>query len=199
MKAIQFLSTVCLIASAGAAGAAEIVYEIDPAHTYPSFEADHMGISTWRGKFNRNSGVVRLDRAAGTGRVELVVDVASVDFGHDEMNEVARGETFFDVAQYPTARYDGEFTEFRDGAPTRVDGNLELRGVQRPLSLEITHFRCVAHPLHGRELCGADAIARLRRDEFGIDAGAAHGFDMAVLLRIQVEAVAVPAGESPDA
>ncbi len=185
------LMTTFVVAFANAGVAAEVVYEIDPAHTYPSFEADHMGISTWRGKFNHNTGTVRLDREAGTGSVEIVVDLASIDFGHEDMNTSARGDKLFDSEQHPRALYRGELTEFRAGAPTRVAGTLELRGIRRPLDLEIRHFRCIAHPLHGRELCGADAVARLRRDDFGIDAGVDHGFDMEVLLRIQVEAVAV--------
>ena len=47
-------------------------YNIDPQHTFPSFEADHMGISTWRGKFDHTSGTVTMDRAAGTGTLSFM-------------------------------------------------------------------------------------------------------------------------------
>jgi large subunit ribosomal protein L19 len=114
------------------------------------------------------------------------------------MNEKARGPELFDAARWPQARYSGRLVDFVDGRPTRVDGQLTLRGVTRPLALEIRSFKCMPHPLHGRELCGADAVATFRRDEFGMDAGKDYGFDMAVSLRIQAEAVAVetpaPAG-----
>src|SRR3546814_10762184 len=77
---------------AGTATAATVHYDIDPEHTFPSFEADHLaGLSVWRGKFNRSSVEIALDRAAGTGAVEVVVDMASIDFGHDKLNEHARG------------------------------------------------------------------------------------------------------------
>src|SRR5690606_32904793 len=83
------------------ATAAETTYDLDPAHTFPSFEADHLGgLSVWRGKFNRSRGSVSLDRAAGDGRLEVVVDTASVDFGLDAMDEHARGEGLLDVAQW---------------------------------------------------------------------------------------------------
>lgn len=173
------------------ATAAETTYDLDPAHTFPSFEADHLGgLSVWRGKFNSSRGSVSLDRAAGTGRLEVVVDTASVDFGLDAMDEHARGEGLLDVAQWPQARYTGRLVDFVDGRPTRVEGELTLRGVTRPLALEIRSFKCMPHPLHGRQLCGADALATFQRDDFGIDAGKDYGFDMAVTLRIQVEAVA---------
>ena len=70
-----------------------MTYEIDPAHTYPSFEADHMGgLSVWRGKFDKTSGKILLDKAAKSGTVEVTVDTASVDYGLDKMNEKAKGE-----------------------------------------------------------------------------------------------------------
>ena len=188
-----------LSTSAATSVAAGVVYELDPAHTFPSFEADHLGgLSVWRGKFNASHGTVHLDREAGSGRLEVVVEIASIDYGLDAMNEKARGPELFDAARWPQARYSGRLVDFVDGRPTRVDGQLTLRGVTRPLALEIRSFKCMPHPLHGRELCGADAVATFRRDEFGMDAGKDYGFDMAVSLRIQAEAVAVetpvPAG-----
>ncbi|MBL8262765.1 MAG: polyisoprenoid-binding protein [Xanthomonadaceae bacterium] len=177
--------------AACAAHAAPTTYIIDPSHTFPSFEADHMGgVSIWRGKFNTNSGTVVLDKAAGAGSVEIVIDTASIDFGHDGMNEHARAPDYFDTEKHPQARYSGKLVDFVEGKPTRVAGTLTLRGVSKPVDLKINSFKCIPHPLHKRELCGADAIATIQRDEFGISAGKDWGFDMAVTLRIQVEAVA---------
>ena len=187
MKLAPLLAMTALAAST-AGHAAPVVYDLDPAHTYPSFEADHMGISVWRGKFNTSRGTVTLDREAGSGRVEVTVDIGSIDFGHEEMNAHARQADLFDAAQFPTATYAGTLAGFVDGAPTRVDGELTLHGVTRPVTLAIRSFRCIEHPLHKRELCGADLAVTLDRAEFGIDAGKDYGFDMAVPLRIQVEA-----------
>lgn len=163
-------------------------YLIDPEHTFPSFEADHMGMSVWRGKFNRSRGHITLDRAAKTGSVEVQIDIASVDYGLEAMNEHARADSLLDAAKYPTATYRGTLKRFRRGAPTRVVGEFTLHGVTRPLTLEIVRFKCMPHPLHQREFCGADARASFQRDAFGIDAGKDYGFDMTVDLRIQVEA-----------
>lgn len=173
----------------GVAVAAPVVYEIDPEHSYPSFEADHMGLSIWRGKFNRTNGEVTLDKAAQTGTVEVTIDLASVDFGHDELNDWARGPEFFEVGEHPRATYAGRLEGFVDGTPSRVVGELSLHGVTRPVDLRVESFKCMPHPLLEREVCGADALGTFRRDDFGLDAGKDYGMDMDVTLRIQVEAI----------
>lgn len=178
-------------ASVAAAPAGEH-YTLDPTHTFPSFEADHMGISRWRGKFNRSQGTLQWDRAAQRGTLAVTVDLDSVDFGLDALNDWARGAEFFDTARYPQAHYRGRLEGFRRGAPTRVEGSLELHGVTLPLTLRILSLRCIPHPIEKRELCGADAQAHIARDAFGLSAGKDFGFDMGVDLRIQVEALKDP-------
>jgi polyisoprenoid-binding protein YceI len=188
MKKLLLLSM--LGAAIGAAFAAPVTYKIDPAHTYPSFEADHMGISVWRGKFNASSGTVVLDKAAQTGTVDISIDTASVDFGHDKLNSWAAGKEFFDAAKFGPARYKGKLAGFVNGAPTEVTGELTLHGVTRPVNLKLALFKCIPHPMLKRELCGADAMGSFQRDEFGLAAGKDYGFKMDVPLRIQVEAIA---------
>lgn len=175
------------------AAAAPVTYRIDPDHTYPSFEADHLGgLSTWRGKFNHSRGTVTLDRAKQAGTVDVVVDMRSVDFGQDQLNAVAQGPELFDAKKWPEAHYTGHLAGFRAGAPTRVDGTLTLHGVSHPLTLAIRSFKCMPHPLLKREVCGADAFATFQRDAYGMSAGKDYGFHMGVTLRIQVEAIQEP-------
>jgi polyisoprenoid-binding protein YceI len=177
------------IAASSFANAAPANYTITPDHTYPSFEATHMGISTWRGKFDKSSGTVTLDKDAKRGDVDIVVDLNSVDFGLAKLNEFMVGPQFFDAAKFPVGTYKGTLAGFVDGTPTRVDGTLTLHGVTKPLSLKVNSLKCIPHPMLKRELCGADAYATFDRDEFGLDAGKSYGFSMEVVLRIQVEAL----------
>lgn len=186
----RLLLSLTMLAACGAASAAPVTYTMDPSHTYPSFEADHLaGLSTWRGKFNKTTGSVTLDKAAGAGTVDVIVDTTSVDFGHDEMNEHAKKSDFFDVAKYPQASYKGKLEGFSNGVPTQVVGNLTLRGITKPVDLKILKFKCMPHPMLKREVCGADALGTFSRDDFGMDAGKSYGFSMDVTLRIQVEAI----------
>lgn len=178
-----------LSAIAGLAQAEGVRYTLDPSHTYPSFEADHMGISLWRGKFNRSKGKATLDRAAGAGTLEVSIDLSSVDFGQDALNKWARGKDFFDTRRHAAATYKGRFVDFRDGAPTKVKGELTLHGVTRPVELTVNSFKCIQHPMLKREYCGTDATATFDRSDFGLDMGKDYGFRMDVMLRIQAEAV----------
>lgn len=171
------------------AHAAPALYTIDPTHTYPSFEADHMGLSVWRGKFNKTTGTVSLDKAAGRGEVDITIDMDSIDFGLDVMNAKARGDGLFDTTQFPLATYKGQLAGFVNGAPTQVLGQLTMHGVTRPVELKILSFKCRPHPMVRRDWCGADALATFQRDDFGVDSGKEWGFNMDVTLRIQVEAV----------
>jgi len=188
--AIKTLLSVSLLAAAGVACAAPVTYTIDPDHTYPSFEADHMGgLSVWRGKFDKTSGKIVMDKAAGTGLVDITVDAASVDYGHAKMNEKAKSDELLDATKFPQATYKGRLEGFKNGAPTRVTGELTLHGVTKPVELKIESFKCTQHPMLKREVCGADALATFDRSQFGIDAGKKYGFKMDVTLRIQVEAL----------
>lgn len=176
--------------AAGAAMANAVTYNVDPTHTYPSFEADHLGgLSNWRGKFDKSTGVVTLDRAAKAGTVEIKIDPSSIDFGNAKLNEHAKGPEMFDVQAFPEATYKGKFSKFKGDVPTEVDGVLTLRGVSKPVKLEIRQFKCIEHPMLKREACGADAVGQFNRADFGIDYGAKYGFKQNVKLAIQVEAV----------
>jgi len=183
----------------GTATAASRTYEIDPSHTYPSFEADHMGMSLWRGKFNKTSGALVLDSEAGKGSVDVQIDLDSIDYGQDGLNAWARGKEFFDTAQFPKATYRGELKGFKDGKPTEVVGALTMHGVTRPVTLKINSFNCRAHPMFKRDWCGADAIGTFNREEFGLTAGKDWGFDMNITLRIQAEAVLPETAAEPAA
>jgi len=185
-----FLTTLIALGCA-AALAAPSTYKIDPMHTYPSFEADHMGgLSVWRGKFRKTEGTVELDAAAHTGTVDITVDTTTIDFGFDKMNAHASSPDMFDVAKFPTATYKGKFSKFKGNVPTEVTGELTLHGVTKPLKLTIRSFRCVPPmlPMMPTEKCGADAAATFNRADFGIDFGNKMHFDMNVKLAIQVEA-----------
>lgn len=186
------LAAMALLLQAVAASAAPTAYAIDPAHTFPSFEADHMGISVWRGKLNRSSGRVLYDKTAGTGTVEIVTELASIDFGMDALATWARGKDFFDVKKHPRAVFKGSLQSPVNGVPTQLVGELTLHGVTRPLTLTINSLKCIPHPMFKRDYCGADASGSFDRDDFGLSAGKDYGFRMNVDLRIQVEAIAQP-------
>lgn len=178
------------VLAAGAAVAAPVKYAIDPNHTYPSFEADHMGgLSILRGKFNATAGTIVLDRDAQAGSIDVTVDTTSLDFGHDKLNDHAKSPDMFDVKKFPTASYAGKLVKFANGAPTEAEGTLTLRGVSKPVTLKVDRFLCKQHPMAKKEVCGANATATINREDFGIGYGKEYGFNMDVKLAIEVEAL----------
>lgn len=172
--------------------AASETYVIDPTHTYPSFEFSHMGVSVWRGKFDKTTGTIVIDRAAKTGTVDIVVDPASINFGLAAMDDKARSEDFFNVAKYPTATYKGTL-KFDGDVPKSIVGEITLLGVTKPLTLTINSTKCIPNPMTGKEFCGADVQGEVNWSQFGMKwSKFGEGEAGRTLLHIQVE------GAKPD-
>lgn len=185
----NLLVTCLVLATVTHAQAGPTTYQIDPTHTFPSIEVDHLnGLSVWRGKFNKTTGQVQLDKAQNAGTVDISVDVSSIDFGHDKFNAHVLGSEMLDATKYPVATYKGKLTGFQNGQPSTVEGEFTLHGVSKPLTLKINTFKCMEHPMLKREVCGADATGNFNRADFGVNYGQQFGFKQDVLLRIQVEA-----------
>jgi polyisoprenoid-binding protein YceI len=186
----RLMMIVLLVSVAPLSFGKPVTYVIDPSHTFPAFEADHMGgLSLWRGKINSTSGEIILDKKNKTGSVNVVMEMLSIDFGHDEMNKRAKSDDMFDIEEFPQASYEGKLINFQDGAPTKVEGELTLHGITKNVDLEIKAFKCRLHPFKLREVCGADLRGNIMRDDFGIKYGKVLGFKMGVALRIGVEAI----------
>ncbi|OGQ60693.1 MAG: polyisoprenoid-binding protein [Deltaproteobacteria bacterium RIFCSPLOWO2_02_FULL_53_8] len=185
---MTFKFIVASLLAVSAASAFAQTYNLDPSHTYPSFEADHMGISILRGKFTRTSGKVMLDRAGKTGSVDITIDANSIDFGHAKLNEHVKSKDMFNVEKFPTITYVGKSIKFDGDKPVSVEGNLTMLGVTKPVTLTINKFKCIEHPMLKREVCGADASAEFKRTDFGLNYGTPR-FAPEVKLAIEVEGV----------
>jgi polyisoprenoid-binding protein YceI len=184
----RFLLASIAAAASATAFAAPVTYVLDPHHTYPSFEADHMGgLSVWRGKFTDTTGKVVYDKAAKSGSIDVTVNMSSIDFGMAKLDEHAKSPEIFDAAKYPTATYTGKFSKFSGTTPTEAQGMLTLHGMTKPVTLVINSFMCKPSPMTKKEVCGADASASFNRNDFGVNYGDAYGFNMGVKLQIQVE------------
>lgn len=190
MKTPVIAAALLATAFAAPAFAAPVTYNLDPSHTYPSFETDHFGgLSVWRGKFTKSSGTVVLDREAKTGTVDVTIDASSIDTGDAALDKHVRGADLLNVAQFPTATYKGTSIRFEGDRPVEVIGQFTLHGVTKPLNLKIDSFKCMINPMLKREVCGADAKAEFNRADFGVDFGKNYGFKMETRLQIQVEGV----------
>ncbi|SAI34587.1 Uncharacterized conserved protein [Bordetella ansorpii] len=180
----------CLALAASPVIAAPVTYNLDPSHTYPSFEVDHFnGASVWRGKFLKSSGKVVIDRAAKTGSLEVEIDTATVSSGDADLDKEIVSDKMLDVAKFPKAVYKSRKFIFKGDVPTKIEGEFTLHGVTKPLTLTLNSFKCYENPILKREVCGADAKAEFNRADYGVSFGKEWGFQMFTRLQIQVEGV----------
>lgn len=181
-------SLLCVLLAGVSTASFAQTYNIEPNHTYPSFEADHMGISLWRGKFTKTTGKIVLDKAAKNGSVDITIDASSLDFGHAKMNDHAKSADMFNVSKFPNVTYKSRALKFDGDKLVSVEGDMTLLGVTKPLTLTVHKFKCIEHPMLKREVCGADASAEFKRSDFGLNY-ALPRFSPDVKLAIQVEAL----------
>ena len=168
--------------------AASETYVIDGKHTLPRFEYSHFGYSTQLSRFDNASGKIILDRAAKTGSVDVVIDAKSVNTGSALFNEHIQGEDFLDTAKYPSITFKSNSLKFDGDKLVAVDGKLTVKGITKPVTLNVTSFQCMPHPMLKKDACGANATAKIKRSEFNAGKYAPNVGDE-VTLFIPVEAI----------
>jgi polyisoprenoid-binding protein YceI len=182
------LATALLAFCAAPAFAEPEEFVVEPGHTFPFFAVSHLGISMQKGRFDRTSGRIVIDREAGTGSIDIAIETRSVSTGNTALDAVVRGDDFLDAASHPTITFRSSSVAFEKGVPKRAMGELTVAGATRPVELRIERFGCTRLPFLVRLTCGADAAATVKRSDFGLTAFAGLVGDE-VAIEIQVEAV----------
>ena len=163
-------------------------YNVDPQHTFPMYEVVHFGYSIQRGRFEKTSGTLVLDLDAKKGEGEITIETASVSSGVPKLDQHLRGEDFFNSAKFPKMTFKADQLTFDGDRLRKVEGELTLLGVTRPVSFDVAFFHCAVNPFFGRPVCGADLVGKIRRSEFGMKYGIPMVSDE-VTLRVNVEAM----------
>ena len=164
-------------------------YVIDPTHTFVNYEMGHYGTTTNRGRFSTKDGSVQIDGTGASGKVDITMDISSINTGVDLLNRHLLSKDFFNVAEFPTARFVADKVDFSGDKITQVNGTLTLMGQSRPVLLKANRFNCYLSPLINRQICGGDFETTVERSQWGISWGLAFGFEDKVRLLVQVEAV----------
>ena len=191
MKSFKQLSlTAALFAAlAGSAIAAPVTYGVDSTHTFPRFSYSHFGYSTQLSSFKNTSGKVVFDAEAKTGSVDITIDMKSVNTGFDDFNGHIQGEDFLDTAKFPTATFKSTKVVFEGDKPKSIDGVLTIKGVSKPVTLTVTRFLAMPHPMMKKPAIGADAFTTIKRSEFNAGKFAPYVGDE-VRIDIALEAIA---------
>jgi polyisoprenoid-binding protein YceI len=176
------------IAAATPALAAPETFTLDGMHSFPRFSYSHFGFSVQMSRFNHTTGTVVLDKAAKTAKVDIVIDTKSVDTGNDTFNEHIQGEDFLDTGKYPTATFKSTKVVFDGDKPASIEGNLTLKGVTKPVTLKVTSYQAMPHPMVKKDAIGANATVTVKRTDFNMGKYAPYVGDD-VTIDIAVEAI----------
>ncbi len=188
MKKLALPFLVSALLSSATAFAASDTYIIDSTHSMPRFEYSHFGYSTQLSRFDKATGKVTIDRAAKTGSVDVVIDATSVDSGFPLFNSHLQDEDFFNTAKYPTIIFKSTSIKFDGDKVASVDGNLTVKGVTKPVTLNVLSYLCMPHPMLKKEACGATATTKIKRTDFNMGKYAPYVGDE-VTLTLPVEAI----------
>jgi len=164
-------------------------YALDPTHTFVSFEVMHFGTSTNRVRFDRKEGLVQFDRASRSGRVEITIDMASINSGVASFDDHLRSKDILNVAEHPAARFVGSKFTFAGDKVIEVAGTLTMLGKTHPVALKAARFNCYLNPIFKREVCGGDFEGTIQRSLWGVDYGLPAMAPDNVRLLVQVEAI----------
>jgi polyisoprenoid-binding protein YceI len=175
----------CALSFSGTAAADS--YTVDPRHTFPSFEIDHLGFSLQRGRFDRTEGKISLAPASATGgSIDIAIDAASISTGLPELEKHLRGEDFLDTSRFPKILFKSTRLTFDKDQLIGADGVLTLHGVAKPVRLTVDRFHCGMNLISMKNVCGANATATIKRSDFGVDKYApALANDVKVVIQIE--------------
>ena len=189
MNRLSTLSAAILLATTSAAAvAAPETYQVDGTHTFPRFSYNHHGLSIQTSQFNITTGTVTLDKEARTGAVDITIDTRAIDTGSAVFNEHIQAEDFLDTAKYPTATFKSTRVVFEGDQPRAIEGDLTIKGITKPVTLQVTHFAAMTHPMLKKDAIGANASTLIKRSEFNAGKYAPYVGDE-VTITVAIEAV----------
>jgi len=155
-----------MTATTGTAQLSTGVWAIDPIHSSIGFSVRHLMVSKVRGDFEKFSGAITVDEG-GTPSVTAEIAVDSINTRNEQRDAHVKSADFFEVDKYPTATF--RSTSVRgDGENYVLDGEFTLKGVTRPVSLDL-EFNGVNPGMGQGEVAGFEASVVLNRKDFGID------------------------------
>ena len=132
---------------------------------------------------------MQFDRAGKGGKVDITIDIRSVNSGTPTFDKHLQSAELLDAAKYPTARFVADKFTFSGDKVADISGTLTLLGKTNPVTLKALNFNCYDSPMIKREVCGGDFETTITRSQYGVNYGLNWGFPDAVKLIVQVEAI----------
>ena len=142
-------------------------YQIDPAHTAVEFVGRHLMITKVRGRFGDVRGQITIAEEPEASHAEVEIGAASLSTGDDDRDAHLRSGDFFDVETYPTITFRSTSVRAVGDSTWELDGDLTVRDVTRPVSLQVDFDGANVSPV-GDERLGFSAATEVHREDFGL-------------------------------
>jgi polyisoprenoid-binding protein YceI len=146
------------------------MYGLDPVNTRISFNIRYFGTPWVSARFPDFGGQFVLDRHGAASRVDVSIQMATVDCHDSYWNDRLRSSDWLDVQRYPQMSFHSEHVEFEGSDRAVASGELNLHGITRRVELQISQLSCPAAGAAG-DTCSFVAHARVKRSDYGF----AHG------------------------
>lgn len=199
MKRTARIAAVLALAAPAMALAGTSTWNIDPPHAHAGFAVKHLVINTVRGEFGKTTGTLVLDDQDVTrSSVEAAIDVGTIDTRVADRDTHLKSPDFFDAAKFPTMTFKSTKVEKAGDGKLKVTGNLTLRGVTKPVTLDVTGPTAEIKDPWGNFRRGVSATAKINRKDFGlnwskmIEAGPVVGDDVAIELDLELVKAGAP-------
>jgi polyisoprenoid-binding protein YceI len=144
------------------------LYKIDPEHTFVSFSYRHMNYSVQTSRFDVVNGIITLNDENNGGTMDVSIDMKSASTGSVIFNKLLQSDDFFAAERFPIATFQSDNILFSKGGVSAIDGSLSIKGITKPISIEVTSFSCGRNLLTFKYTCGANATAKLSRSDFDL-------------------------------
>ncbi len=176
-------------------------YALDPTHTDVLVEWTHFGFSKPSAHFGISEGTLVYDADdVSKSSVEVSIPVTAIDTFVPKLDEHLKGADFFDAGKFPTATFKSTSVAAAGTNKLTVTGDLTVKGITKPVTLDVTVNGGGEHPMAKVPAAGFDATTTLKRSDFGVGAYAPNVSDE-VQLRITTEGTLAdaPAADAPAA
>lgn len=184
------LLVAALFAFAGSAFAAPVTYKLDPGHTNVLASWDHFGFSHPSANFGQADGTLVYDAdKVSASSVQVTLPLTGLSALADQFYDHLTSDKWFDAAKYPSATFKSTKVEAAGEGKLKVTGDLTIKGVTKPVVLDVTLNKAGEHPMKKVPAIGFDATATVKRSDFGLGAYAPMVSDE-VTLKITTEATA---------
>ncbi|AIF45791.1 YceI family protein [Dyella japonica] len=188
MRALRYLVLAGLVSAAVSAQAAPVTYKMDPTHTLVLFSWNHFGYSNPTANIGIGDGTIVFDdKDPSKSSVDVTLPLADLDTHVSKLDEHLKKADFLDADKYPTMTFKSTKVQAEGGNKYKVTGDLTVHGVTKPVTLDATLNKSGEHPMMKVQTVGFDAVATLKRSDFGVGAYVPNISDE-IKVRITTEA-----------